>query len=458
MSFENPVVGGTVLRIPAIQSPNFTMGPPLTGWAIYADGDAYFGDITASGTVTGSSVVVDGANGGVFVYSGTPASGNLIVSIAGAAGVDAYGNTYPEGINVTTGTIAGSTITGSTITGTTFDGTDFMIDSAGVFFYSGTPAAGNLILALAPAAGTDAYGNSYSVGLTAGAAGTNEQIVIGVYSGSPLIYFLSAISTALNNAAFMLNVSGAGSAEHDTLVLKSSQDTSHTDYTAINLNGNSHDGTTAKTSLTLAYVDTTGAAHFYLTVNSAGLFANGNLTIGATAALGDNGSGELALADASTVPTTDPVGGGVLYAKQGVPSWRDTGGNLLGMIRSYYKRSTSDLNTFTAETLVPGTSTSVVVTGSNATLIAVCDYDMEAGTGACTLTGIFNWNGSDQTEMGIFSATAAGQRATVAQTYVITGITSGTYTAELKATCTVSGAANAVKATHTGYTLILIDQ
>lgn len=43
-------------------------------------------------------VIVYGPNGsGIFVYSGTPAHGNLIYSIAAAGGTDPYGNAYPPG-------------------------------------------------------------------------------------------------------------------------------------------------------------------------------------------------------------------------------------------------------------------------------------------------------------------------------------------------------------------------
>jgi len=51
------------------------------------------------------------------------------------------------------------------VTATEFDGTDFVIDAAGEFFYSSTPADGNLILAIANAAGSDQYGNAYKQGL-----------------------------------------------------------------------------------------------------------------------------------------------------------------------------------------------------------------------------------------------------------------------------------------------------
>lgn len=52
-----------------------------------------------------------------------------------------------------------------TITAGEFDGTDFIINSDGAFYYSGTPAAGNLIASNAPAAGTDTFGNVYNAGV-----------------------------------------------------------------------------------------------------------------------------------------------------------------------------------------------------------------------------------------------------------------------------------------------------
>ena len=99
MTPENPLVGGTVLRRSAVQSPNFVQSP-LAGWAINADGSAYFANLTAQGTITASSFT--GTNflinsAGAFFYSGTPAAGNLASSIAAAAGTDSLGNHYVAG-------------------------------------------------------------------------------------------------------------------------------------------------------------------------------------------------------------------------------------------------------------------------------------------------------------------------------------------------------------------------
>jgi hypothetical protein len=49
-----------------------------------------------------------------------------------------------------------------------FAGTNFVISSAGAFFYSGTPAKGTLVLAITNAAGTDPYGNVYDALFNAG--------------------------------------------------------------------------------------------------------------------------------------------------------------------------------------------------------------------------------------------------------------------------------------------------
>src|SRR5439155_2619013 len=60
----NPIVGGTVLRRPAIQSPNYVAG--TSGWAIFADGTAEFNGVTIRGIIdvidTGSGVEVKIAN------------------------------------------------------------------------------------------------------------------------------------------------------------------------------------------------------------------------------------------------------------------------------------------------------------------------------------------------------------------------------------------------------------
>jgi hypothetical protein len=134
-------------------------------------------------TITGGSLIADGSNGGVFVYSGVPASGNLIGSWAGQAGTDGEGNSYPQGLNVTVGAISGTIIDSST-----FNGTEFILNTSGAFFYSGTPGFGNLIVSVAPSDGTDGFGNSYLHGVQVfnNSAGVGSWLHDGAISVGPL--------------------------------------------------------------------------------------------------------------------------------------------------------------------------------------------------------------------------------------------------------------------------------
>lgn len=89
--FNNPIIGGGgSLVYPSIHSPNFNAGPPIVGWSIDKNGDAFF-----SGTISGQSFIINSV--GIFFYNGVPATGALVASIAAQAGTDAYGNAYPAG-------------------------------------------------------------------------------------------------------------------------------------------------------------------------------------------------------------------------------------------------------------------------------------------------------------------------------------------------------------------------
>lgn len=59
----------------------------------------------------------------------------------------------------------------------TFMGTDFEINSAGAFFYDGTPTANNLTFSIASHAGTDEFGNVYLAGFVAYDTAGDTQLV-----------------------------------------------------------------------------------------------------------------------------------------------------------------------------------------------------------------------------------------------------------------------------------------
>jgi hypothetical protein len=132
--FANPIVGaGGGLVYPSIHSPNFIVANPAASpspsWAILKTGLAYFFGLNLSGgTITGPDYIIN--TSGIFIYSGTPATGNLIGSWAGASGTDIFGNIYPAGFNISSGAVSG----------TTFTGANWIINAAGFFIYSGTPS------------------------------------------------------------------------------------------------------------------------------------------------------------------------------------------------------------------------------------------------------------------------------------------------------------------------------
>lgn len=63
------------------------------------------------------------------------------------------------------------------------------------------------------------------------------------------------------------------------------------------------------------------------------LYTSKNLLVGSATALGDNGVGEVQLANATTVPTTNPTAGATMYASGGGVFYRDPNGTATAMIR-----------------------------------------------------------------------------------------------------------------------------
>lgn len=106
---------------------------------------------------------------GLFVYNGPPALGNLIASIAPAAGVDPKGNSFPQGLSVKIGSISGSTIIGGLIE-TSATNPSVQLDGArnALFVYD---ASNNLLVSAAGLAGTDFFGHAYPLGVFVGPSG-----------------------------------------------------------------------------------------------------------------------------------------------------------------------------------------------------------------------------------------------------------------------------------------------
>ena len=485
MPMSDPIVGGIKLIRQAIQSLNYLAGSQ--GWTINLDGSAEFNNVTIRGTL-----VITGTNAILFYTSTPPAAGTILFALSALAGSDAFGNTWSPGFTMFDGAHATTVFNMGSNTGVslanpqavvgfnfTINGVPVQIESAS--FNGGAPALLEAVHGLVTAgkdtavlsgpsatAPSDPAASRIALYLTEGAAndGADGRIVF-VDSGGTTVLIQMVNGKVTVDVPFAVNDRETITSSNNAGALTIFQNTPTT----------TNPGTIAQQESAAgngAYgVFVSGDSHARMVWDSNGRFRWGpggaggldnifgriasnlmgfaaSLLIGGTTALGDNGVGTLQLANATTVPTTNPTGGLDLYAKNGIPQVRDPGGQLLAMVRSYTQDATSDLLNFTVETDVPGATISVVVTGSNSTVEVKAQFDMQMNTSAGTLVGFLSWNGADRTEQAVFTVPTAGTRMCIHRGWEITGVTAGTYTAKLRASCTAAGAANGVRTLHTG--------
>lgn len=126
--------------------------------------------------------------------------------------------------------------------------------------------------------------------------------------------------------------------------------------------------------------------------------------------------------------------------------------------QTYYAACSSNLSSFTTEADLTGATVSVVVPTGGGTVIVVAHFDMAISvSGGATINGFLNWNTVDQTNKVIFTnGTSNNIRGTFRQTWILTGISAGTYTAKLTASSNSNNANVVVRATHTTIAVLVI--
>jgi hypothetical protein len=119
---------------------------------------------------------------------------------------------------VVAGIIDGTTVNAATFTGSTFQGSDFDLTTSGEFYYTGSPASGNLSVSIVPGSTTvtDAYGNVALAGVTVYLQSSGKQLAINISepygSGGLAVYLASSqagpwtISSAL--LSFAVDLAG----------------------------------------------------------------------------------------------------------------------------------------------------------------------------------------------------------------------------------------------------------
>lgn len=139
----------------------------------------------------------------------------------------------------------------------TFNGTDFILNATGLFFYSGTPAAGTLIMSIVPGTGSvnDPFGTGCPPGVTVG-KNTSPQVEMLTAGTSGVLRFL------MNNAGFtnpqiFANTPG-GTFASFVMGGPANAIAGHTDAVGVLLN--SSDGGSSA-NLEITYDDANGTGH-----------------------------------------------------------------------------------------------------------------------------------------------------------------------------------------------------
>jgi hypothetical protein len=203
------------------------------------------GPAPQSAIVVARLVIIVGTTGALFVYSPTAGPGNLVASLAAAAGTDSFGNAYDAGL--TAGSSGGAHI-GLGLTGDLFvhNAATAIVDwihaaDGSIRIYnSGGAAAGNLIASIAPVAGSDPFGNAYLQGVSTYTPGSFTAELV---NGQLLLSSVAAITKITVPGTLTLVDAGAGSATPE-LVLTSPA-TSAVNVAQLILGGESQDASKA---------------------------------------------------------------------------------------------------------------------------------------------------------------------------------------------------------------------
>lgn len=216
-------------------SDNSGLVPIGPNGSIVVDGTRNFYAVTASAT----PITINTISGGMAIFLGiTQGLGSLVLS-------SIFSPNFVHNVSGWSINKDGSAeFNNLTIRGT-FNGTNFIINSNGIFLYNGTPALGNLFIAISNNIGPDQFGNNYTVGInifsTSGAGG---QIVLANNAGQPDIFLIPAGMAHLTVDGQIFPTSGNTGLvnEQAWLIFTSGKENAHED-SAIQLISQSADAT-----------------------------------------------------------------------------------------------------------------------------------------------------------------------------------------------------------------------
>jgi hypothetical protein len=147
----------------------------------------------------------------------------------------------------------------------TFNGLDFVINSDGEFWYSGTPGPGNLLASIAATPGTDEYGNSYQAGFCVYNGTGYLQLHVNPAYPAPAAEMPTGVKSEQDHASlYAFSPNPGAAAEHIIAWLQGPASSSDGKSAAISLTSSTADGsgeangTLFYTGVPVAYWDGAG--------------------------------------------------------------------------------------------------------------------------------------------------------------------------------------------------------
>lgn len=336
--------------------------------------------------VSATSSFVSGAD---QTGSSTPTlsitAGNLAVGSADTSNATAI--TGMTTILVTRGNLVGYVVPGST-SNQSMSWTPSQTGATGIaqFLAAATVVTGT-------ASFTEAESFTANAGIGATASFIENEMFTAVSGANPHINF-SAVYPDQNDPNGIPLIHGLTSYKYNSTTITTY------DHWSSTQDGSFNSGPYNTASDTNLY---RGAAGVWYTDGS--LNVNKNLEVGGEGGLGDNGSGEIQLANAGTVPTTNPTAGVDIYAASGTSTpvkFRDPSGNVRSMADGFARLTSNSGNvTGTAQTTITGlvlaieasavyTMESFVIIKSTASTAQTATYSWTGPTGATMQWGDTN--------------------------------------------------------------------
>lgn len=192
------------------------------------------------------------AGGGLFVYSGAPAAGNLIASIAAAAGTDPYGNTFEGGItDYSPGSVFTQLVNGGANFGSLSALTRVTVPGQVILGDAGGPTVAPVLIVKSPQTAENTQSQILLAGTsqdntTAGARITAQPVGPGIVA-SPFFSILGslAVTPPGNPTSTSLDVEGATNGAGQLAFIKNSPIVNGDHTLTVNQSGTGADNTVA---------------------------------------------------------------------------------------------------------------------------------------------------------------------------------------------------------------------